>query len=83
MVYLHAELSELNDKKYNKQGELIIQWCKENHIPITLDLKNGITPSMYRDIIHLNSSGQHFLAKQMMHDLKFLINDSYILPKLC
>lgn len=73
LVYLHAELSELNDKKYNKQGELIIQWCKENHIPITLDLENGITPSMYRDVIHLNAAGQYFLANQMIKDLKFLM----------
>lgn len=73
LIYLHAELDELYEKKYNKQGETIIQWCKENNIPITLDLNKGITPSMYRDVIHLNSTGQYFLAKQMMNDLKFLI----------
>lgn len=72
MVYLHAEISEIENKKYNKQGEMIIQWCKDNNVPITLDIEEGIDPSMYRDVIHLNSSGQRFLANQMINDLKFL-----------
>ena len=72
MVYLHAEISEIENKKYNKHGEMIIQWCKDNNVPITLDIEEGIDPSMYRDVIHLNSSGQRFLANQMINDLKFL-----------
>jgi len=68
-VYLHAELGELEDGKYNEMGQEIIKWAKANNVSLTQGLREGENSGMYRDNIHMNEKGQRFLAdmlKQMV-----------------
>lgn len=61
-IYLHADRNELKSGSYNKQGKEIIEFAKENNIPIILDLENGLSLSDFRDGIHINCMGQKKLA---------------------
>ena len=65
IVCLHPELQELQDGKYNHQGQEIISWCKDQHIKLISELAEGITEEMYRDGIHTNVKGQRFEADLM------------------
>lgn len=62
VVYLHAELSELEAGDYNEMGQSIITWAEANKIPLINGMTNGEQAYMYRDVIHLNESGQRHLA---------------------
>lgn len=62
VIYLHAELSELETGHYNDMGQCIITWAEENKVPLINGITNGEQAYMYRDIIHLNESGQRHLA---------------------
>lgn len=62
VIYLHAELSELETGEYNEMGQCIITWAETNKIPLINGIANGEQAYMYRDIIHLNESGQRHLA---------------------
>lgn len=62
VVYLHAELPELEVGDYNEMGQSIITWAKANKIPLINGMTNGEQAYMYRDVIHLNESGQRHLA---------------------
>ena len=66
-IYLHADRNELNSGSYNKQGKEIIEFAKENNIPIILDLENGLSLSDFRDGIHINCTGQKKLAATVMN----------------
>lgn len=70
IIYLHADKMELKDKKYNEQGEEIINWSKENNIKIIQELDYNFSESDYRDGIHLNNNGQRKLANIMNGHLK-------------
>ncbi len=65
MIYLHPELVELDEQKYNSQGQEIINWSHKNNIKIIsgLDRENKIN---FRDNIHLNQIGQKQLAKELL-----------------
>lgn len=69
IVYLHPEISEVYNQKYNIMGEEIINWCKKNDVPLMYGLKNMKT-FMYNDIIHLNERGQKQLAENLEHFIK-------------
>lgn len=73
IIYLHAEKSELQNKKYNNQGNLILEWATKNEIKILQELDYNFTDSDYRDVIHLNNSGQKKLAEIMINELKTTI----------
>lgn len=62
IVYLHAEQSEMQEKEYNEQGNLIIAWGKENGVRLVKELDYPFTVDDYRDGIHLNKNGQRKLA---------------------
>ncbi len=62
-IYLHADKEELNMGSYNEQGQEIIGFAKANGINLIMDLENGLDQSHFRDKIHLNSRGQHKMAK--------------------
>ena len=66
-IYLHADRNELKSGCYNKQGKEIIEFAKENNIPIILDLENGLSLSDFRDGIHINCMGQKKLAATVMN----------------
>ena len=56
-IYLHADQSELNNGKYNDQGQMILDWAKNNNINLFQDI-DIIEKKDYRDGIHLNNLGQ-------------------------
>lgn len=66
VIYLHADQHELTINNYRRDGQEIIQFAKENNIPIILDLKNGLQFSDFRDGIHLNAQGQQHMAKNIL-----------------
>ncbi len=64
-IYLHPEKSELKNRKYNLQGEEIIQFAKKEDIPLYKELEMGIRLTDYRDDIHLNEGGQNNLYQNL------------------
>ena len=64
VVYLHAELGELEQGEYNDMGQDIINWCDSAHVRI---IKGILTekPDMYHDAIHFNEKGQRHLGEVM------------------
>ena len=68
-LYLHPELSEVKKGRYNKKGQLILEFAQENNIRVI----NGLAVSRaeyYLDNIHLNETGQQFLFEQLYPHLK-------------
>lgn len=65
VIWLHPEISELQDGKYNEQGELIIQFCTVNNISLIRGLELGINSAYYRDDIHINEMGHRFMAEYL------------------
>ena len=61
-IYLHADMHEFKNGAYNAQGQEIIQFARDNHIPILLDLENGMELSDFRDATHINCQGQKKIA---------------------
>ena len=66
IIYLHADQYELTINDYKKEGQEIIQFAKENNVPIILDLKQGLQFSDFRDGIHLNEQGQQHMAENIL-----------------
>lgn len=64
-IYLHPELSELEQGKFNSMGQEILEWTEENGIYTVNGLTEEMEPDMYRDIIHLNEKGQRKLAETL------------------
>lgn len=64
VVYLHADQEENAAKKYNEQGDEIINWCKANHVRLVEDI-HLLTKADYRDGIHINAKGQRIVADVM------------------
>jgi hypothetical protein len=69
-LYLHAELSELEAKSYNDQGQEIIHFAEANNIRLIKDLDLGLQSSEFRDDIHINSLGQRKLAARVLKNLE-------------
>lgn len=69
VVYLHAEKSEFNNQKYNHQGEEIIAFCQQNHIPMIKDLELNLEEIEFRDQIHINDYGQKKMAERLLNFL--------------
>lgn len=65
VMYLHAEISEIEANKYNDQGEEIINFAENNDIFLIKDLDFGFDKSDYRnrDNIHLSNKGQAKMAE--------------------
>jgi hypothetical protein len=61
LIYLHAEIGELQNGKYNKQGQQIIKFCESNHIPLIKELDYHLPKDSYLDNIHLSEKGQHYM----------------------
>ena len=69
-IYLHAEAAEVKAGSYNKDGQQIIQFARDNDIPLILDMENGLSLSDFRDYIHINPSGQKRMAEIVMKNIK-------------
>ncbi|MCR9016486.1 hypothetical protein [Aquiflexum gelatinilyticum] len=61
IVYLHAERNEWKKRKYNAEGEKIINFCKENNIKLVKDI-DVLKEEYFSDGIHLNKDGQKMIA---------------------
>lgn len=72
-IYLHPEMSEVESKEYKEGGKLIIEWAKANDVKLVNGLDEGVTTSMFRDVIHLNEKGQRNLANSL--ERLFTINN--------
>lgn len=70
-IYLHAETGEISEGAYNDLGKEIIAWADSCHIPLINGMKEGETPDMYIDIIHLNERGHRHLANVLEKKLKY------------
>lgn len=70
VVCLHAEIVELEQKKYNVQGGEIISWCERNLVRLVKDMDYPMEKADYRDNIHLNERGHRKLANIMEKELK-------------
>ena len=70
IIYLHANKLELKEKKYNEEGEEIINWSIKNNIKVIQEIDYNFSESDYRDGIHLNNNGQRKLANIMNEHLK-------------
>lgn len=66
-IYLHADLKENREKKYNEQGWEIIQWADSNEVRLIQDI-TILNSGDYRDGIHLSNSGQRKLAMVMISE---------------
>ncbi|AXE19263.1 hypothetical protein DR864_16655 [Runella rosea] len=78
-IYLHPELPEIAQNRYDSQGEEILAFARKNHIPVIDELKlhrSGfpLTNDLFRnpdfDSIHYNAKGQAYMAKHLYPLLK-------------
>lgn len=70
VVYLHPDINEVSNNKYNEGGIEIIKFCKENSIPLVkeLDYKGG--KELYDDDVHYNVLGQKFMSNVLFPKIK-------------
>lgn len=72
-IYLHPDQKEFSDKKYDEQGNDIIQWARANGVELTKGMyMPGFNKECYRDGIHINAKGQKVLAEWMKAETKNL-----------
>lgn len=71
IIYLHPEKGEVEKNEYKEGGKLIIDWANTHHVKLVDGLKEGVTPDMFRDVIHLNEKGQRNLANSFKNIIKF------------
>lgn len=73
-MYLHPELPEIAQNRYDSQGEEILAFARKNHIPVIDELKLHPPKDLFRnpdfDSIHYNAKGQAFMAKHLYPVLK-------------
>ena len=73
-IYLHPDMEEYKQHRYNSQGEDIIAWAKENQVPLYLGMDVEKLEN-YRDGIHINADGQKELARtfrKMLADMHLM-----------
>ena len=69
IVYLHAELGELQEGKYNDMGQDVINWCDTAHVKLIKGIEREKI-EMYHDAIHFNEKGQRHLADEMKKSIE-------------
>ena len=74
LVCLHAERKEVEDGKYNAQGEEILSYCAQNNIKVISGLEIGEQLSDFRDQIHINETGQKRWAELLNDEIHQTIN---------
>lgn len=62
VIYFHAELGELKQRRYNDMGQQIILWADSTGVSLINGIEEGEQPEMYHDAIHFNTKGQRHLA---------------------
>lgn len=64
-IYLHPDKNELAAQKYDWEGQMIINFCKQYDIPCIQSL-HSIKPGDYRGVIHMNHSGQRHMKEDLL-----------------
>lgn len=72
LIYLHPEIGEIINSGYKDGGRLIIEWAKDNNVPLFQELMMGVKVDMYRDVIHFNEKGQRLMADNFIKIIKRL-----------
>lgn len=72
LIYLHPEIGEIVNSGYKDGGRLIIEWAKDNNVPLFQELMMGVKVDMYRDVIHFNEKGQRLMADNLIKIIKRL-----------
>jgi hypothetical protein len=76
IIYLHANRKEMQDKKYDYQGNEIIKFCTDNDILLLKGIEYE-DEFCYRDEIHLNEHGQRILANVLLREIKRQLNNKF------
>lgn len=63
-IWLHPEITELEQKAYNQEGESILNFCRKDSICVIRGI-DYMSPEDYRDNIHLSEKGQQKLARHL------------------
>ena len=69
-VYLHAELGETQQQKFNEMGQQIIVWADSADVTLINGIEEGENEEMYHDAIHFNEKGQRHLADVLKKHVK-------------
>ncbi len=70
IVCLHAEKTEVQEAKFNTQGDEILQYCAKNNIKVISGLEIGEDVNDFRDGIHINEKGQKRWAKTLVKEIQ-------------
>lgn len=73
IIYLHPELSEVHNERYNRQGQAIIDFANSHNIPLVQGL-DGANQSHYRDNIHLNKEGHQYLFDVLLPVIRLYLS---------
>lgn len=73
LIYLHPEISEIKKGEYSAEGKLIKNFAQSNNVMLIEGIK-GAKVEYYRDHIHLNHMGQHYLYKRLFPVLSDFIS---------
>jgi hypothetical protein len=60
-AYLHADKQETEEKAYNEQGRMIIDFFEQHQIPMINELNYNLPLTVFRDRIHFSDEGQDSL----------------------
>jgi hypothetical protein len=71
-IYLHPDRKEMQERKYDYQGDEIIKFCVDNNIPLLKGIEYE-DESCYRDGIHLDEHGQKILANILLQEISTLL----------
>lgn len=66
-IYLHPEISEVEDGFYNDQGQAIVDYTRQDSVRLIRELDIPPLREYYRkrDVVHYNAEGQKFLADRL------------------
>lgn len=78
IIYLHPAKPEVEQKKYNEQGEEIIKFAEENKITLIKELEAGISEKDFRDDIHLNDAGQRKMFNALYAQIKKMSSENQL-----
>jgi hypothetical protein len=71
-IYLHPDRKEMQERKYDYQGDEIIKFCTNHNILLLKGIEYE-DESCFRDGIHLNEHGQRVLANTLLHTITELL----------
>lgn len=75
IVCLHAERIEVEQGRYNSQGDEIIDYCAKNNINLIKGLDIGENLGDFRDEIHINERGQKRWANVLAPAIQNIVKE--------